>query len=72
MRITTTPTEPEVDGVRLDIFKGGEVREVSAIIGWWLILQGYAEPEMRSGDQYGYTDISYGQASARVQRRSDY
>lgn len=47
VRIKTTPLERELDGVRLDLFAKGDVREVSASIGSWLIAQGYAEPEMR-------------------------
>ena len=47
VRIRRTPTEEEVDGVRLDDMKPGSVREVSASIGTWLIAARYAEPEMR-------------------------
>jgi hypothetical protein len=48
VRITVRPREPELDGVSLDRFVVGTVREVSPTIGAWLITQGYAEPEMRS------------------------
>jgi hypothetical protein len=51
VRITETPREPELDGIRLDKFVSGEVRDVSASIGAWLVAQGYAEPEMRHGGQ---------------------
>jgi hypothetical protein len=47
VRITKTPREDEVDGVRLDRFEPGSVREVSASVGSWLIAARYAEPEMR-------------------------
>jgi hypothetical protein len=47
VRITQTPREHELDGIRLDRFVAGEVRDVSPSIGSWLIAQGYAEPEMR-------------------------
>jgi len=47
VRICNTPRESEVDGVRLDRFKAGDVREVSPILGAWLVAEGYALPEMR-------------------------
>jgi hypothetical protein len=47
VRITETPRELELDGIRLDKFARGEVRDVSPSIGSWLVAQGYAEPEMR-------------------------
>ena len=47
VRINKTPREDEVDGVRLDRFEPGTVREVSASVGSWLIAERYAEPEMR-------------------------
>jgi hypothetical protein len=36
-----------MDGVNLDRLQPGTVREVSAAIASWLIVEGYAEPEMR-------------------------
>jgi hypothetical protein len=48
VRISKTPDEDELDGVRLDNMRPGTVREVSASIGAWLIAQRYAEPEMRN------------------------
>lgn len=39
--------EREVDGVRLDRLQPGSVREVSPSIASWLIVEGYAVPEMR-------------------------
>jgi hypothetical protein len=47
VRIKKTPREDEVDGVRLDRFAPGTVRDVSASVGSWLIAERYAEPEMR-------------------------
>ena len=48
VRITHTPRERELEGVRLDVLKTGMVRDLSSTLGLWLIMQGYAEPEMRS------------------------
>ena len=47
VRIKQAPREAEVDGVRLDTFKPGDVREVSPILGAWLVAEGYGVPEMR-------------------------
>ena len=58
VRITETPREPEVDGVHLDGMARGSVREVSPSIGSWLILQGYAEPEMRQSSHEENQDLS--------------
>jgi hypothetical protein len=49
VRISKTPAEDELDGVRLDGMTPGSVREVSSSIGAWLIAERYAEPEMRAG-----------------------
>ena len=49
VRIKATPLEHELDGIRLDRMNPGMVREVSPSIGSWLIVQGYAELEMRTG-----------------------
>ena len=38
----------------------GTVREVSPSIGSWLILQGYAEPEMRQSSREENQDLSGG------------
>jgi hypothetical protein len=48
VRIRATPKEHEIDGVQLDRFERGNVKEVSSSVGAWLITAGYAEPEMRS------------------------
>lgn len=47
VRISKTPVEREIDGVQLDRLRPGAVREVSSTLGAWLIVEGYAEPEMR-------------------------
>ena len=47
VRIRRTPVESEVDGVRLDRFRAGTVRDVSPLLGAWLVAERYAEPEMR-------------------------
>ncbi len=39
--------EREIDGVRLDRLRPGSVRELSSSLAVWLIVEGYAEPEMR-------------------------
>ena len=58
VRITETPREHEVDGVHLDGLSRGTVREVSPSIGSWLILSGYAEPEMRQSSREENQDLS--------------
>lgn len=47
IRIKATPLEREVDGVKLGVLTPGSVRDVSSILGFWLIAQGYAQSEMR-------------------------
>ena len=42
-----------MDGVNLDGFAPGTVRDVSASIGLWLVAEGYAEPEMRTAERDG-------------------
>jgi hypothetical protein len=48
VRITETPRQTEIDGVRLDGLRPGMVRHVSSSIGAWLVAEEYAEPEMRN------------------------
>jgi hypothetical protein len=60
VRITETPRESEVDGVRLDTLTRGSVREVSSSIGAWLIAEGYAAPEMRRDAQKDELEFSGG------------
>jgi hypothetical protein len=47
VRILSTPREPDLDGLKLDGFVPGIVRDVSPTIASWLIAQGYAVLEMR-------------------------
>ena len=47
IRITHAPHEREIDGLSLQQFRPGAVKDVSSSIGSWLITEGYAEPEMR-------------------------
>jgi hypothetical protein len=47
VRITVRPRERVIDGMSLDTLRPGAVCDVSAAIGTWLIVQGYAYPEMR-------------------------
>lgn len=65
VRITETPREHEVDGVHLDGMARGSIREVSPNIGSWLILQGYAEPEMRQSSREENQDLSGGGSRVR-------
>jgi len=50
VRIRKTPAEREIDGVNLDRFAPGAVRDVSSSLASWLIVEGYAEPEMRRSE----------------------
>jgi hypothetical protein len=47
VRIKERPREHDIEGVSLDTLRPGSVCDVSATIGSWLIVQGYAYPEMR-------------------------
>ena len=47
VRIKVAPAEREIDGLDLECFTPGSVREVSPTTAAWLIAEGYAEPEMR-------------------------
>jgi hypothetical protein len=50
VRIITKPREHDIEGVSLDTLRPGRVCDVSPTIGSWLIVQGYAYPEMRRTD----------------------
>jgi hypothetical protein len=50
VRITQRPREPEIEGVKLDRMQPGSVRDVSPIVGTWLVVKGYAYPEMRRSE----------------------
>jgi hypothetical protein len=58
VRIRETPRENEVDGVQVDALARGTVKEVSPSIGSWLVVQGYAEPEMRQSSREENQDLS--------------
>ena len=58
VRIKATPRQDEVDGVRLDRFVPGTVREVSPILGAWLIAEQYADVEMRESVREHSEDFS--------------
>ncbi len=47
VRIKEAPADREVDGINLERFTAGSVRDVAATTAAWLIAEGYAEPEMR-------------------------
>ena len=47
VRIRKTPAEREIDGVKLDRLAPGVVRDVSSSLASWLIVEGYADAEMR-------------------------
>jgi hypothetical protein len=47
VRIRKTPVEREIDGVKLDRLIPGLIRDMSSSLASWLIVEGYAEPEMR-------------------------
>ena len=70
VRISKTPAEEELDGVRLDNMRPGTVREVSASIGTWLIAQRYAEPEMRNACTHE-EDFLIKQPATRRDRAND-
>ena len=47
VRIKRTPREHEIDGVSLKDLRPGAVRDVSPELGTWLIVEEYADSEMR-------------------------
>jgi hypothetical protein len=47
VRIKKTPKERDIDGVSLEGLFPGAVRDVSALLGAWLIAEEYADAEMR-------------------------
>jgi nicotinic acid phosphoribosyltransferase len=51
VKILEKPKEAEIDGVRLDSYQRGEIREVSSSVGAWLIANRYADPEMRRSSE---------------------
>ena len=47
VRIKQAPAETELDGIKLERFTKGSIREAAPTTAAWLIAEGYAEPEMR-------------------------
>ena len=77
VRISKTPEEQELDGVRLDSMRPGVVREVSPSIGAWLVAERYAVPEMRRDAKAHEEDFLREPESTNVndrprRRRSDW
>ena len=59
VRIRKTPVELEVDGVKLDRLTPGAIRDMSASVASWLIVEGYAEPEMRrTAGEYEHAEVA--------------
>jgi hypothetical protein len=58
LRIKTAPQEHELDGVKLDNFIPGTVRDVSPAIALWLIAKGYADLEMRTESELDADSVS--------------
>src|SRR5262249_50408678 len=57
VRIIRKPREREIDGVELDRLVPGIVYDLSPSLASWLIVEHYAEPEMRrSGSTNGHTE----------------
>ncbi len=70
VRIKARPHVPEVDGVDLRSMEPGTLREVSPSIGAWLVAEGYAEPEMRTGQRESKDLNGRGPISGMPDRRS--
>lgn len=68
VRIRKTPSQDELDGVRLDCMTPGVVCEVSPSIGSWLITERFAMSEMRAELRAHEEDFLTGRetASGRV------
>jgi hypothetical protein len=47
VRIKKAPDEREIDGISLKGMIPGAIRDVSSVLGSWLITEGYADSEMR-------------------------
>ena len=56
VRIRERPRERDIEGVKLDALRPGSVCDVSVALGTWLIVQGYADPEMRRTPEDGTTE----------------
>ena len=59
VRIKKTPAEREIDGIPLKGMLPGAVRDVSAVLGSWLIMEGYADTEMRQRPSTNDFDASF-------------
>lgn len=73
VRIRKTPREEELDGIRLDSMQPGMVKEVSASVGSWLVVERYAVPEMRrttEDDAFSTVKDARGSATDCPRRRS--
>ena len=65
-----TPRESDLEGVKLDSFVPGVVKDVSPVVASWLIAQGYAVLEMRAlPDRRSSLEHREGVADRRI--RSD-
>jgi hypothetical protein len=53
VRIIETPHEPDLEGLKLDQLKPGAVLNLSPDLGTWLVVQGYAYPDMRRAEDEG-------------------
>jgi hypothetical protein len=69
VRIKKSPREREMDGISLDMLKPGAVREVSARLATWLIVAGYADPEMRQAPEGRYVHDRRSRATNDRRRR---
>jgi len=69
LRIKITPLERELDGLKLDGFIAGSVRDVSPPVALWLVANGYADVEMRSVSDFDPEMTSQRFASLNDRRR---
>ena len=69
VRIKKSPREREMDGISLDMLKPGAIREVSAHLATWLIVSGYADPEMRHAPDGRYVRDRRSRATNDRRRR---
>jgi hypothetical protein len=72
VRITEAPQEQEIDGVKLDRMQPGTVRDVSPTVGSWLIVNGYAYPEMRRATNEDQQSDDYSTGSSTDEDRPRY
>ena len=75
VKILDKPKEADIDGVRLDSYRRGEIREVSSSVGFWLIANRYADSEMRhssENEDETFTDVkdARDQSNDHPRRRS--